>query len=312
MRVQSVHHRDLPVTAAEIDAVLVTTGQPGCLISPEAGWPPDMRIRLDGPVALGASGGHGQIHYSVEQYDPGKRLLFRVDPGDGGMTGTHGFELAPNVGETRITHTIEGDVVGLERTLWPLIVRFHDAYIECVFDRIEEATTGTVARRTKPPRWMRAFNALDTRRQRWTPADAVVAASAAAVPAALAGIGALHLAWAAGSTWPLSSMDDLASVVMGSSWMPPPWMSAAVGLGLLAAAAAVAAAATTTSRLPSVATSAVAATLVGRGLFGAATSLPRLRRGRYERLDVALYSPLCLALGFGAAAVSRSGTLRRS
>lgn len=51
--------------------------------------------------------------------------------------------------------------------------------------------------------------------------------------AALATIGAVHLAWAGGSTFPASSEQALARSVTGAAAMPPRAASAVVGLGLL-------------------------------------------------------------------------------
>ena len=43
---------------------------------------------LNGPVSIGARGGHGPIRYHVTGYDPGRRVEFAFEP-SGGLQGTH-------------------------------------------------------------------------------------------------------------------------------------------------------------------------------------------------------------------------------
>lgn len=66
-------------------------------------WPserwPTMPFVLDGPLAVGTAGRMGiiresQIHQVVEEYEPGRRLVFRFAPGLG-LAGTHCLEVAP-------------------------------------------------------------------------------------------------------------------------------------------------------------------------------------------------------------------------
>ena len=54
-------------------------------------WPP---MKLDGPLAVGAAGGHGPIGYRVESYTPGVELAFRFTAPEG-FDGTHRFEVSP-------------------------------------------------------------------------------------------------------------------------------------------------------------------------------------------------------------------------
>jgi Protein of unknown function (DUF3995) len=132
-----------------------------------------------------------------------------------------------------------------------------------------------------------------------------------AVPPALAGLAALHMAWALGSPWPASSKRQLAERVFSEgARMPPAWATGAVALGLGGAAGIVArAAAAPPSPFVRRLTRGIAAVFWIRGAAGPPFDLIRGRDGVYERLDLAIYSPLSLALGAGTAAVARRGAV---
>jgi hypothetical protein len=124
-------------------------------------------------------------------------------------------------------------------------------------------------------------------------------------PAAIAGVGltglaALHVAWAAGSSWPFASRAELADSVVGTAEVPGPAACLAVAAALGAAAAL---AGGWPSRHPVIrasGTAGAAAVLAARGALGLAgrTSLisPGSDSPRFRRLDRAVYSPLCLSL----------------
>lgn len=300
MNVLSVHDRDLATDIDTAAAVLATTGQPGCRLSPATGWPPDMRIHLDGPVAEGVTGGHGGVRYEVTAYEPGRRLEFRFldDMIDGG----HRFELhAGREGDrVRIVHTLAGTIARNRRPAWAVIRRFHDAYVEVVLDSIEVATTGRVARPSRPPRWMRLFNTVESTRQRWSANRPIARLAGVLVPVTVAGIGGLHLAWAFGSSFPAGDERRLAEWVIGWTSMPPRWASAVVGVGLVSAAGALAATvAGNTARAVRVGALLATVAIGLRGVLGPLDSLGRVAT-TYGTANLALYTPLCLALGAGA------------
>ncbi len=127
-------------------------------------------------------------------------------------------------------------------------------------------------------------------------------------PSALAGLGLLHASWARGGRWPGGSDAGLAALVLSRAErdmlvrrtgreLPPVWLTWAVATGLLAAAGV--AGATTAGHRSLVlrgGACAVATVLFARGAAGL---LDGARHGfdeRYRVLDVAVYSPLCLAL----------------
>ncbi|MGW6919467.1 DUF3995 domain-containing protein [Kitasatospora sp. NPDC054939] len=135
-----------------------------------------------------------------------------------------------------------------------------------------------------------------------------------AVAAALAGTSALHALWTV-TPWPLKSPKDFADTVVGTGdGVPPATLCLAVAgaLGtsayLVGARAGVLPAAgpawlrATGAGLAAgalLARGAAGPVLFGRGLLA--------RSDRFRRMDSRYYSPLCLALGAGAAAVAAGG-----
>jgi hypothetical protein len=88
-------------------------------------------MRLDKPLGLGATGGHGPIRYSVVAYEPGKKVTFEfISPR--GFVGKHWFEvLGHGASGTMLRHTIEMSLVGSARLSWPVAIRpLHDALVE--------------------------------------------------------------------------------------------------------------------------------------------------------------------------------------
>ena len=140
----------------------------------------------------------------------------------------------------------------------------------------------------------------------------VTRAAAAGVPTGLAAIAALHAAWALGWRWPGGSDRELAETVGGpGAELPPPaeiWEVA--GALALAAAVVAAAARPRAGRLERAGTWAVAGVLLLRGAAFPVIDLAGGLDDRFERLDLLLYSPLCLALGAGAALVARGAPRR--
>jgi hypothetical protein len=126
----------------------------------------------------------------------------------------------------------------------------------------------------------------------------------------LAGIGALHVAWGFGSSFPFRDRAALADTVVGNDAVPGRGASLAVA-GLLALAAGLVAdvlpVAPTFRR---VGVLGVASVLATRAAFGFAGSTERLVPGsnspRFVTADRHVFAPLCAALAAGAA-VSASG-----
>ena len=91
MNVHNVHERVLAAPAAAVGRLLDDIGGPHDALWPTPEWSP---MWLDGPPAVGTAGGHGALRYRVTAYEPGRRIVFTLDPGHG-LSGWHGFEVVP-------------------------------------------------------------------------------------------------------------------------------------------------------------------------------------------------------------------------
>lgn len=319
--ISNVHVRQIAAPAAVVGPILDTLGS-----ADDRLWATDIWVAepvlFDRPLGVGADGGHGSIRYSVAEYEPGRRIVFEFST-EGGLSGIHGFELeALGPDRCRLTHFLEAGTRRWMRPIVPILIGWHDAMIETAFDRAELEATGSLKRRTFIPGWLRTVNGTeialgralgklppragrDTGRvplgyRMFRPAGIVV-------PAALGAIAALHAAWALGWRWPGGTDQALAERVVGAGAELPPgpviWAVAA----LLGAAATVVAAvgAGRRERLLSAATWSVAGVLIARGALLIPVDLIGGLDSIFAQLDLALYSPLCVALGLGAAVVAR-------
>lgn len=329
MHMRSVHSREIEATPASLGRLLDGLGGEDDRLWPSDRWP-TMAMVLDRPVGVGAAGGHGSIRYAVEEHVRGERVVFRFAPGVG-LVGTHRFDVERvGSGRSQLTHTLDARVQAKLVPVARLVRRYHDAMMEDLLDRAERETTGRLAPPSRRPVWLRAANALDVaiaRRQGTLPTRAPRASGAGgalagrltqlagvAVPSVLATLAGLHAAWALGWTWPGGSEHALAERVVGADELPPEsavWGMAAV---LLAAAGLVASAARgARARTVRIAAWGVAAGLLVRGVVLLPSDLLGGLDTPFERLDLAVYSPLCLALGAGAATVLwRTGGARTS
>lgn len=128
MRVINVHQRLLHASPERVGALLDSLSSPEDALWPRQAWP---RLRLDGPLAVGAEGGHGPIRYRVEAYEPGRLVRFRFT-GALGFDGWHALEvLEATAFHCILEHRIEMQVRGLAWWRWQLLYRpLHDALIE--------------------------------------------------------------------------------------------------------------------------------------------------------------------------------------
>lgn len=139
----------------------------------------------------------------------------------------------------------------------------------------------------------------------------VTAPSAAArlcgvlVPLALAAVAGIHATWALGWRWPGGTDERFAERVLDTPELPPIAAVWAVVLALLVAAGIVRAAVVgVRHRLVRLAVWGVFGALLGRALMGLPDYLLNGVDRVYARLDLAVYSPLCLLLALGTAVVA--------
>jgi hypothetical protein len=324
LEIKSTHTRELPVAPEEVGALLDCLGSPGDRLWPTDRWP-TTPLEIDGPLAVGARSRQGvlrptQIRQVVDGYVPGRRIAFRFEPGLG-IAGTHSLDVEPlGVHRCRVTHTLDGRLEPRMIPIYPILMRQHDALVEDLLDRAELATTGGIAR---PARWstsVRIANALElaiARRRGILPAppraplDRPTRFAGIAVPTVLVALAALHASWALGSYWPADSESELAEYVLSDGErhrlggdLPSAALTWAVALSLGGAAAIVRATASgARSRWLRRAARAVAAVFFVRAVAYLPSDLIGGIEDTYQRLDRAVYAPLCLGLAAGTAIV---------
>ena len=152
--------RDPEWLARAIDRVAESDSE----LWPSDCWPP---LVLDRPLAIGADGGHGPIRYSVVEYEPGRRVVFRFAP-ETGLHGTHTLELLPGKppGVTIVRHEIRASVRGRARLIWMLAVRWlHGALIEDLLDRAEFPADRRPAASADWSPWVRLLRNHESRKQ---------------------------------------------------------------------------------------------------------------------------------------------------
>ncbi|MGV9249660.1 SRPBCC family protein [Streptomyces sp. NPDC003710] len=165
--VHNVHERLISGSLEEAGRLLDSLGSPHDRLWPRANWP---ALRLDRPLGVGASGGHAAVRYHVEEYQPGRRVLFRFDPAFA-LDGVHYAEAEEEgSGRVRIRHVLKGRPrrffsTATARTFL-VTLPLHNAVIEDLLDNAERALTGAVRR---PARWspyVRLLRHLRARRAR--------------------------------------------------------------------------------------------------------------------------------------------------
>jgi hypothetical protein len=135
VQVHNVHERFVPAAPDAVGALLDTLGSADDAVWPRDHWWP---MELDRPLGEGALGGHSDIRYAVQAYEPGRRVVFRFDPACG-LEGTHTFDVQPRPGGVLLRHDLTARALGGTRLLWPLVIRsVHDAVVEDAFDRVHE------------------------------------------------------------------------------------------------------------------------------------------------------------------------------
>lgn len=144
--VRNIHSVRLRVPPARAGALLDSLGSDTDSLWPGDRWPP---MRVEGPLTPGASGRHGPVTYTVEEYVPSTRVCFRFTQ-PAGFVGTHTFEVFPEADGCRLEHRVEITPRGLARLAWPLVFGpLHDALAEDAVSRAVHAMGETQT----PKRW---------------------------------------------------------------------------------------------------------------------------------------------------------------
>ena len=114
---------------------------------------------LDGPLAEGVRGRHGNVRYACATYLPGRLAEFVFDSINGlAVDGRHVFESIPRRAGVLFRHTLEFECGFADwRDLTTRMMPLHDAVVEQFLDNMEHTLTGAVVR---PHRWSRRVTAM--------------------------------------------------------------------------------------------------------------------------------------------------------
>jgi hypothetical protein len=313
--VKNVHERRVPFAIGEVARLVDSLSSAEDRLWPRDAWPP---MILDRGLVVGSKGGHGMIRYSVDAYEPGRSVTFRFADGLG-IVGTHSFTATDDgAGGTVLRHEIHGQTEGSMRLLWPFVIRWmHDTVVEDALDTAEASL------RSEPTPVRRPSRYVSFLKRSVVPArpDRVGQRAGLAAAGALAAVGAIHLAWGAGVTFPAADAAALARAVVGGNTFPSTVDCIVVATLLASATAIVVARAKPRSALgkllppimTSVGSNAVAGVLATRGVAGVAMSVVGLPHTTpmFRLLDLVLYSPLCLALALAIRRIDRPLSGRR-
>ena len=145
------------------------------------------------------------------------------------------------------------------------------------------------------------------------PAGTAATAATATAAATMAVLGAIHVAWGAGSSFPARDRAALAETASGRPGQPPgPAACFAVAGLLFSAAALTAGLPRRRSRFRRLGAATVTATFLFRGLLGVSgrtqALFPDADSDRFRGLDRRYYGPLCLAIAALSAPASRRVT----
>lgn len=154
--VRNTHERLINAPAARVGALLDRLSAADDPVWPAPAWP---SMRLDRPLAAGAAGGHADIRYTVEEYEPGARVRFRFDPPRGGW---HEFSVEPlDDGRCLARHDMRIGTPGADLLLWPLMIRWlHDAVAEDALDNLQRGAGDPVGRPARWSPWVRLLHHL--------------------------------------------------------------------------------------------------------------------------------------------------------
>jgi hypothetical protein len=307
---KNIHSRTLDHPIGKVSAQLATLATDHDSVWPNDRWP---AMRLNKGLAVGSSGGHGFVRYSVESVNP-NTVVFRFHPSVG-LDGTHRFTVTAGTGapaSTVLSHIIDAEPRGLMRLVWPLVVApLHNALVEDAFDSIAAALRNQAVVRQNLSRRVRLTQAamrrvMSTVRTSNRHRIALLAASA------LGATAALHVMWGLGVTWPADTPRELARLVAGTNQFPSTAACLVVAGALLAAAAAVLQVQAEKPRiarpLAVVVALGVSAALLLRGVGGFLVSgLTQTTAGMpFRAADLLLYSPFCVLLGVAVLSTTSS------
>lgn len=138
--IRNVHERHLHAEDKTVGTLIDSLSGQDDRLWPRNSWP---AMRLDGPLRVGAAGGHGPVRYFVTHYEPGRYLTFRFTA-PAGFIGSHSFTVIPRTeSSTVLRHELVMSTSGTARITWPVFYRpLHDALVEDCLDLAEQECGG--------------------------------------------------------------------------------------------------------------------------------------------------------------------------
>ena len=133
--VTNTHERIIAAPLHDVGSLIDSLASTHDRLWPRREWP---AMRLDRPLGVGASGGHGPVRYFVTSYELGQMVEFAFT-GPSGFDGTHAFRVTQITADTtELKHELSLTPKGLANITWPLFFRpMHDALIEECLDLAE-------------------------------------------------------------------------------------------------------------------------------------------------------------------------------
>jgi len=166
MKIMNVHERSCRVSPEAVGLLIDGLSGGDDRLWPRDKWPPQV---LDGPLGEGAGGGHGPVKYTVVEYVPGRRVVYRFDPSGwvAGFDGRHYFEVIPRRHDVLLRHVLEAQCDAKTWLKWKIAVEpLHDALLEDALDGAEQRLHGSVERPARWSLWVRGLRRLMAKRRK--------------------------------------------------------------------------------------------------------------------------------------------------
>ena len=156
--VYNIHQREIAAPANEVGLLIDSLASKNDRLWPRSEWP---AMRLDGPLGVGAAGGHGPVRYFVSAYEPGSRIAFQFT-GPSGFNGYHSFTVTSMANNsTELRHELSMAPQGRAKLTWPLFFRpLHNSLIEESLDRAACEFSDTHTAPHRRPLWTKVLRAL--------------------------------------------------------------------------------------------------------------------------------------------------------
>lgn len=155
--VLNVHERKIAAPPAVVAELIDSLASSNDRLWPSNDWP---AMCLDRGLEVGSAGGHGPVRYTIEHYEPGRRVKFRFT-GPEGFHGHHSFAAFSNsTDSTLLRHELFLRPRGIALITWPLFFRpLHNALVKESLDRAERECGAPARSPSRRTLWTRVLRA---------------------------------------------------------------------------------------------------------------------------------------------------------